>query len=110
MRGDADARHDLHRGEQRDAGEVLELADRRDHHVDEVARPGLLHEARRQPDAGLVDDVPQHGAAEDVADDDLAATFDSRDAYTASVPNSMMSTSGHSVTSNRRCGLRLRAT
>ena len=42
------------------------LAQRGGHHVEDVARPGLLHEAGRHGDLALEEDVEQHDAGEEV--------------------------------------------
>src|SRR5581483_3296830 len=52
--------------EQHDARHVLALADRRDHEVEEVARPRLLHEPGRDGDVRLVEDVHEQDARQHV--------------------------------------------
>ena len=64
-RGDGhhrDAEHELHHAEQRDAADVLDLGQRRDHQVEQVAGPRLFEQPGAHGDLRLVDDVPEDDA------------------------------------------------
>jgi hypothetical protein len=103
-----DAHDQLGQPEQGDPGDQLQLAQGRHHQAEQVARPGLLHEAGRDGDLGLVDDVPEHDPGQQVGDPGLGGRAGPALAGEEHPrePNSTVSTIGHTVTSNSRCGLR----
>ena len=61
---DGDADRQLGQPEQRDSRAVLELGHRRDHEVQQVARPRLLEEAGRDAHLGLEHDVEEDDPGE----------------------------------------------
>ncbi len=69
----ADAQHHLHEPEQRHSPDELELGERSDHEVEQVASPGLFEEAGAQRDLRLVHDVPQDDPGDEVAGRPLRA-------------------------------------
>ena len=81
------------------------LAQRRHEQVQQVARPRLLHEAGREADLGLEDDVEEEDPGEQEAGRLLAAAARSGvRSRRRSSRRATASTTGHTTTSNQRCG------